>query len=304
MELELKLKNEEDMFEFKSIINKGKIEYIDARKILNIIKPEIKKSIIAKKKKSINYSAIDIRPIEIGMIKKDLTINEKNIKDKYVILNGESLLKERLDTGFVKIKAHIKEFENWEDMKKRALSFDIRETYTKEELNIKIRAIIREKIRLNEKFTSQELSLKTGVSRSVISKINTFYRIEKEIHEKEHIEALHMTSNWCYVRFNELLVQGPEMIRLFFEKYSKKIIKDGGINRGNDNEYKLLIKAFATKQNEKEAILQDAIKELKRQIDFIKDGNEKEIKKELKKIISELKVKNKNTEEEMNVSFG
>ena len=38
MELELKLKNEEDMFEFKSIINKGKIEYIDARKILNIIK--------------------------------------------------------------------------------------------------------------------------------------------------------------------------------------------------------------------------------------------------------------------------
>ena len=91
-----------------------------------------------------------------GFIRKDLTINEKNIKDKYVILNGESLLKERLDTGFVKIKAHIKEFENWEDMKKRALSFDIRETYTKEELNIKIRAIIREKIRLNEKFTSQE----------------------------------------------------------------------------------------------------------------------------------------------------
>ncbi len=64
-----------------------------------------------------------------------------------------------------------------------------------------------------------------------------------------------------------------------------------------------MIKAFATKQNEKEAILKDAIKELKRRIDFIKDGNEKEIKKELKKVISELKVKNKNTEEELSVNF-
>ncbi len=304
MEIEIKMKNEEDMFEFKSVVNKGKIEYIDARKILNIIKPEIKESVIVKKKKSINYSAIDIRPIEIGVIKKDLIINGQNIKNKHIIINGESIHKERIDAGFIKIKAHVKEFENWEDIKKRALSFDIRESYTKEELNIKIRAIVKEKIEKNEKFASLKISSETGVSTSVISKIKTFYSIEKELHEKEHLEALHMTSNWCYVRFNELLVQGPEMIRLFFEKYSKKIIKDGGINRGNDNEYKLLIKAFATKQNEKEAILQDAIKELKRQIDFIKDGNEKEITKELKKVISELKVKNKNTEEELNVSFG
>lgn len=41
MEIEIKMKNEEDMFEFKSVVNKGKIEYIDARKILNIIKPEV-----------------------------------------------------------------------------------------------------------------------------------------------------------------------------------------------------------------------------------------------------------------------
>lgn len=297
MELKVNLTECENDFEFKSILSKGKISYINEKDILKIIKPEIKRSSTAKKRKNINYSATDVRPIEIGVLKKTFLVNGTNIRNKYVILNGESILKERVDAGYRKIKAHIKEFNSWEEMQKRALSFDIRETYTKEEINIKIKAIIKNKVKENEKINKEKLSSETGVSRSVISKLIGFYEVEKIIKaDEESLIALNMISEWCYRILQILSNQGNEVITTFFKKNTKKIIKDGGITRANYKKYELIVKNMTSEKNLKELMLKETIKNFKTNIKIIEHDLKEEIKKELEKILETMNEKTENIE--------
>ena len=121
--------NDELVYPIRHIISKGNVELVRVDKIINVFKEELIIKRYTKLKQIKNCLSRELPPVEIGVIKKNIKYKGKELKNKYIILNGETYLESRRKSGYGTIKAQIKEYKSIEAMKRRAIEIEIGEDY-------------------------------------------------------------------------------------------------------------------------------------------------------------------------------